>query len=210
MIDTDPTLDSPPTDPHLDMDHIFHHTELPQTKASLWIDGLLNKICSTFSWIWLVLVVVIVLNVILRYFFSQGRVELVELQWHLYAAGFLVGFSYCLVHDDHVRVDFLHDRFSLKTQIWVELFGSLFLLFPFILFVLYYGTPYVAYSWGLSEVSDAPGGLPARWLIKSFIVIGFFFLLMATLSRFLRITAFLFRWPAALVPLSGKTDNHNQ
>jgi TRAP-type mannitol/chloroaromatic compound transport system permease small subunit len=209
MIDLDHAHDNKSNDPHVDMNLIFHHTELPQTKLSLWIDGFLNKVCSTFSWVWLVLVLVIVLNVILRYFFSQGRVELVELQWHLYAAGFLIGFSYCLVHDDHVRVDFLHDRFSLKTQVWVELLGSLFLLFPFILVVIYFGVPYVSYSWGLSEVSDAPGGLPARWFIKSFIVIGFFFLLLSALSRFSRITAFLFGRPTALAASTSKKNITN-
>lgn len=209
MTNTDSTHGNSPADPHLVLDQIFSHTELPQTKESLWIDGLLNKICSTFSWVWLILVAVIILNVVLRYFFGQGRVELVELQWHLYAAGFLIGLSYCLVHDDHVRVDFLHDRFSLKTQVWIELFGSLFLLFPFILVVLYFAVPYITYSWNLSEVSDAPGGLPARWLIKSFIVTGFFLLLMSALSRFLRITAFLFHWPALIVPLVNEKNTHN-
>jgi TRAP-type mannitol/chloroaromatic compound transport system permease small subunit len=206
MTDTDSTHNDSSTDPHVGMDLIFHHTKLPHTRASTWIDGLVKKICSTFSWVWLILVLVIVTNVILRYFFGLGRVELVELQWHLYASGFLIGFSYCLVYDDHVRVDFLHDRFKLKTQIWFELFGSLFLLFPFILVVLYYGIPYVSYSWGLSEVSDAPGGLPARWLIKSFLVSGFALLFISALSRLLRITAFLFKWPAPVESVASESD----
>ena len=208
MTDPEYRQSNSPTDPHVDMDLIFHHTELPHTKASCWIDGFLNRICSNFSWIWLVLVVIIVINVILRYFFGQGHVELVELQWHLYSAGFLIGFSYCLVHDDHVRVDFLHDRFSLKTQTWIEFFGSLFLLLPFVLVVIYYSVPYVSYSWSLSEVSDAPGGLPARWLIKSFIVIGFFLLLMSALSRFVRITALLFGWPTVISSGTNKANTN--
>lgn len=182
-------------DPHVDLDTIFHHTRLPYTDLSLKIDKFINSVASKFSWVWLLLVATIIVNVVLRYGFGQGRIELEELQWHFFSSGFLIGLSYCFTHDDHVRVDILHDGFSVRTQAWVELFGSLFLLLPFISFILYYTIPFIAYSWGLNEVSDAPGGLPARWLIKSFLFIGFALLFLAVFSRFLRITSCLFSFP---------------
>lgn len=182
-------------EPHIDVDDIFHHTRLPYTELSLKIDSFINYVASKFSWIWLILVAMIIVNVILRYAFGMGRIELEELQWHFFSSGFLVGLSYSLVHDAHVRVDILHAQFSLRTQAWVELFGSLFLLLPFVTFVLYYSVPFIAYSWNLNEVSDAPGGLPARWLIKSFLFIGFALLLLAAISRFIRITSCLFSFP---------------
>ncbi len=95
MTNTDSTHSNSSTGPHVTLDLIVHHTELPHTKASVCLDEIVKKICSTFSWVWLALVIVIVVNVILRYFFGQGHVELVELQWHLYSSGFLIGFSYC-------------------------------------------------------------------------------------------------------------------
>ena len=68
-------------DPHVDLDHIFHHTRLPHTDLSLKIDKLINLIASKFSWIWLILVATIIVNVVLRYGFGQGRIELEELQF---------------------------------------------------------------------------------------------------------------------------------
>jgi TRAP-type mannitol/chloroaromatic compound transport system permease small subunit len=135
---------------------------------------------------------VIILNVLMRYVLSEGRIEFEELQWHLYAVGWLVGLSYCYVADDHVRVDLFHDRMSLKKQAWVELFGILFLLTPFLVVVLWYVIPFISYSWEMGEVSAAPGGLPYRWAMKTVLLIGFVLLALAVVSRFSRVVALLF------------------
>jgi TRAP-type mannitol/chloroaromatic compound transport system permease small subunit len=102
-------------------------------------------------------------------------------------------------------VDILYERFSLRTKAWVELFGTLFLLLPFLLLLLRYSVPFFIYSWNINEVSDAPGGLPARWLIKSFLAIGVTLLIVITCSRLSRVTAYLFGRPAALPTASTRT-----
>ncbi len=186
--------------------------ELPHTRLSRPFDRVVTKVGDWTSWLWGILVLVIVLNVTMRYLFAEGRVELEELQWHLYAVGFLVGLSYCVVSDTHVRVDVFHTGFSLKAKAWVELFGILLFLLPFIILVLYFGVPFVERSRELQEISDAPGGLPfcmalgetaelclpMRWHIKLFLVIGFALLLAATVARLSRVTSFLFGYPRAL------------
>lgn len=177
---------------------LIHHVELPHTAFSRRIDKMIRVIGASISWIWLLLVAIIITNVTMRYLFGQGRVEFEEIQWHLYSIGFLLGLSYCMESDDHVRVDVLYERFSLRTKAWVELFGTLFLLLPFLILVLRFSIPFFIYSWSINEVSDAPGGLPWRWAIKSFMAIGMILLLVVSLSRLSRVTAYLFRWPKAL------------
>ncbi len=171
--------------------------QLPHTSLSLAVDGMVRWIGSAISWIWLVLVAVIVLNVTMRYVFGEGRVEFEEIQWHIYAFGFLLGLSYCLEADAHVRVDVLYDGFSPKTKAWIELFGICFLLIPFMAVVIIYSVPFVTYSMSINEVSEAPGGLPARWAIKGVLLLGFLLLALAALSRLTRVTAALFGAPAA-------------
>lgn len=178
--------------PHIELDQIAHHTALPETRLSRFVDGLINRICDQIIWVWVVLMATIMLNVVMRYVLGEGRIEFEELQWHLYAIGWMFGLSYCFVADDHVRVDLIHDHMSLRVQGWVELFGILFLLVPFITLVLWYAVPFILYSWQLGEVSEAPGGLPYRWLIKSVLFIGFALLALATLSRLSRVCALLF------------------
>ncbi len=164
----------------------------PQTRVSRVIDPWLARLGTWLSWIWLVLLLVIVANVILRYLFSEGRIEFEELQWHLYSFGFLVGLSYAYQADAHIRVDVLHERFSPRLKAWVELYGTLLLTLPFVALVLVYGIPFVASSFALGEVSSSPGGLPFRWLIKAMLPIGFVLLLLAVIARLSRVWAFLF------------------
>jgi TRAP-type mannitol/chloroaromatic compound transport system permease small subunit len=168
---------------------------LPHTRYSYAIERVIVALGDFVSWIWLLLLAVIVLNVVMRYLFSEGRIEFEEIQWHLYSIGFLLGMSYGFVSDSHIRVDVLRERLTPAKQAWIELYGSLLLLLPFITLVLISAVPFVAYSFGNSEISEAPGGLPFRWFIKSFLVIGFLLLLIAASARFSRVMCFLFSWP---------------
>ena len=165
---------------------------LPETAISRRIDPWLDRIGRAMSWVWLVLLAIIVFNVVLRYAFGEGRIELEEIQWHLYSAGFLLGLSYAYQHDSHIRVDVVHERLSPTAQAWIELYGILLLLLPFVLLVLIFAVPFVWSSFKLAEVSQAPGGLPLRWLIKGALPIGFALLLLSALSRLSRVWAFLF------------------
>lgn len=165
---------------------------LPHTALSRRIDPLLIAIGRWVSWLWLVLLSIIVLNVLLRYAFGEGRIEFEEIQWHLYAVGFLFGLSYAYQDDSHIRVDVLHERFRPRTRAWIELYGIVLLLLPFIALVLIFSVPFVAQSYRLGEESQAPGGLPLRWLMKAALPAGFGLLLLAVLSRLSRVWAFLF------------------
>lgn len=169
--------------------------QLPHTRYSSAIDGLIVRLGDFASWIWLLLLLVIVLNVVMRYLFSEGRIEFEEIQWHLYSIGFLLGLPYAFVSDSHIRVDVMREKLSPVKQAWIELYGILLLLFPFIILVLIAAVPFVAYSFSTSEISEAPGGLPFRWFIKSFLVIGFLLLLIAASARLSRVLCFLFSWP---------------
>ena len=192
--------------PHDEADNIHlleHHTVLPHTRLSDGLDRFIRGIGSLVSWGWLLLIGVIVLNVTMRYLFGQGRIELEEIQWHIYAVGFLVGMSYVIECDDHVRVDLLHARFSLKTQAWVELAGMLFFLLPFVGLVLYFSIPFIANSYAIGEVSQAPGGLPYRWAIRAMLFIGFALMVVAIFSRLLRVSALLFGYP---LPIADSTN----
>lgn len=172
-----------------------HAEQLPHTRLTLAISRLFGTLARGLSWIWLALVAVVVINVTMRYVFGEGRIEFEEIQWHLYATGFLIALATCMVADNHIRVDVFHDRMELRTQAWIELYGLLLLFFPFVLLVLIFSLPFVQYSFVISEVSDAPGGLPFRWVIKSALPLGMALLLVAGFSRLLRVSACLFGAP---------------
>ena len=174
-----------------DLQYIVHHAKLPQTKLSRFVDGILNQIGSIISWFWLLLMAVIIINVVMKNFFGEGRIEFEEIQWHIYAATFMLGLSYTFVADDHVRVDLLYDNFSLTAKAWVDLIGTLVFLIPFIVILILHSGPFVEDAFITNERSNSPAGLAYRWIIKSALPLGLVLLLFAAVARISRIIAYL-------------------
>lgn len=159
------------------------------------IESLLNRLTEASSWIWLALIAVIATAVVLRFVFGIGRIELEELQWHLYAAGFLMGLVACATRDRHVRVDVLREKMSPRTRDWVDLYGMLLLQIPFLILVIVSALPFVADSFSVGERSASAGGLPFRWILKSMLPFTFVLLCLTTLSRLARVWRRLFGSP---------------
>jgi TRAP-type mannitol/chloroaromatic compound transport system permease small subunit len=172
-----------------------HALDFPRTRVSDAIDGFVGAFHYVINWIWVVLVLLIVVNVVLRYLVGTSMVWMEEVQWHLYAVGFMIGLAYALKLDGHVRVDVVADRLRPRTRAWIELLGLVLLVLPLCGIMLWWGWPFVARAWQINEVSAAPGGLPHRWVIKSVILLAFGLIALAATSRLLRITALLFGLP---------------
>jgi TRAP-type mannitol/chloroaromatic compound transport system permease small subunit len=173
-----------------------YHTELPTTAVSRAIDRAILNLGFVFAFLWLAVVATIMVAVVGRYAFGLGSILLEEIEWHLAGAAWLVGLSYALVKDSHVRVDVLYERFGLRTQVWIEFLGILLLLLPFAAIVVYQSWPFFWSSYLQGEVSSAPAGLPARWAMKFFVPFSFALICLAALSRLLKCSALLFGVPA--------------
>ena len=87
---------------------------LPHTRWSQRIDRVADRVGHAISYVWLILLGVIMINVLMRYVFNEGRIEMEELQWHLYSIGFLLGLGYAYQADAHIRVDVLHELQSIQ------------------------------------------------------------------------------------------------
>lgn len=164
---------------------------LPTTGFSRAVDRVIRWSGEFASALWTILVMTIVLQVVLRYAFGIGSIMLEETQWHLYAVGFLLGLAFTELQEKHVRIDVLSAGFTSKTRLWIEFLGISCFLMTFSLLVIWFAVPFVVSSWELSEVSAAPGGLPYRWAIKSFIVTAFVLLALIGMSRLTRVWAAL-------------------
>jgi TRAP-type mannitol/chloroaromatic compound transport system permease small subunit len=160
-------------------------------KASDVVDRFILRIGRLLAWANGLLVLVIVLQVTLRYGFGRGMVALEELEWHLYSVAFMFGLSYAVVTDAHVRVDLVSSFLSRRTREWIEILGIVFLLLPFIAVVIIFGLEFLQSSWVRNERSLAPMGLPYRWAIKAVIPASFAFFAAAALSRLYKAVAFL-------------------
>ncbi len=117
-------------------------------------------------------------------------IGLTELQWHLLAVMVMLGGSYTLQQDRHVRVDMLYAKVSPKWRATLDAVGDLFFLLPFCAIVAWLSLRFVDMSIRSNEQSDY-GGLVDRYLVKSFVPIGLGLLFMTGLGRVLRNIGFL-------------------
>lgn len=146
------------------------------------INFLNEKIGKAVSWLTFVLVLIVCYDVLSRYLFETSVVAVQELQWHIFSIIFLIAAAYSLKHNKHVRVDILYTRFSKKSRAWIDLFGSLIFLIPFCALVIWSSQNFVESSFKFAETSPDPGGLPARYILKACIPLGFFLLLIQGFS----------------------------
>jgi len=147
-----------------------------------WIDTIIKQIGRAVSWLNIVLIILICIDVMLRYIFNYSKNWMVELEWHFFAIIFLLGSSYALQSDSHVRVDVFYQQFSEKTKSLINLLGTLLFLLPWCYVIIKTATQITLNSWYIKEGSAQPGGLPARYVIKSMIIIGFVLLALQGLS----------------------------
>jgi TRAP-type mannitol/chloroaromatic compound transport system permease small subunit len=147
------------------------------------IDALQDRFGRGVSWLMLVMVVVVFGDVITRYVFRITYVFMQELEWYLFGASYLLAAGYTLLFDEHVRVDIVYSRLTPRKKAWVDLVLFLLFFFPSCLLVVYTAWPFVRNSWVVWEGSPDPGGIPARWALKSMIIVGFLFLLLQGVSE---------------------------
>lgn len=136
------------------------------------IDAFIDVVGRVTAWSSLALAIVMAGNVLLRYVFHTGSVWSQELEWHLMAPICLFGMSYALRHGEHVRVDVLFAGLPQWAKSFVELVSSL-LLIAISLIIIRLSIPYVMQSWSIGEGSANPGGIPARYILKALIPVGF-------------------------------------
>lgn len=166
---------------------------LPSVPLADKIDRFIQRIGMSVAWCYVLLVLVIILQVVLRKGFSSGLIIFEELQWHLYAVGVMFGLSYAQTTNSHIRVDLFYTHFRARTKHIIEIIGILTLVLPFIVIVFMHSIDFFVDSYRINESSDSPSGLPFRWIIKGVIPVSFALLGLAVLSRLYRDTVLLLR-----------------
>lgn len=162
--------------------------------AMLWlsraIDMLSDRVGRVAIWLVLVITLISAGNAVVRKAFDTSSNALLEVQWYLFSAIFLLCAAYALQKNAHVRIDVLSGRFSRRTQAWIDVFGTLFFLMPIVLLVSWLSWGVFLDSFRTQEMSASAGGLivwPARLLVPA----GFGLLFLQGLSELIKRIAFL-------------------
>jgi TRAP-type mannitol/chloroaromatic compound transport system permease small subunit len=155
-------------------------------KAIEWLSSLIDKLNAWVgrgvAWVTLGLVLVVFIDVVMRYLFNTSFVFTQELEWHLFGFIFLIGAGYTLLHDGHVRVDIIYQRLGTKGRAWINLCGVILFLIPGCIMVISTSWKFTMNSFAILEGSPDPGGIPFRFIMKGCIPVGFTLLLLQGLS----------------------------
>lgn len=154
------------------------------------IDAINVKIGEWVKWALLIAVLICSGNAIVRYTFNMSSNAWLEIQWYLFGLVYLLAAPYTLRVNEHVRIDVLSSRLSMRTRVWIDIFGFLIFFFPFTLLVLYYATPYAMMAIETNEMSSNAGGL-IMWPAKILIPIGFLLLNLQGLSELIKRIGYL-------------------
>ena len=176
------------------------------------IEAVLRRIADAGAWAFIACIAVIALDVVTRKFGFQvpgmGSTRLQELEWHLHAVLFCTWLGYAYMRNAHVRIDVFITHLSPRRKLWLELFGCLVFALPYLLVALPYAYDYSMLSYTQGESSDAPTGLPMRWVVKAFLTLAFVTTLAAVLAVAARCVVALFGTPEvaarAHVPFARK------
>ncbi len=155
------------------------------------IDVASYRIGRAVAWLALTMVLLQFLVVVLRYVFGTGEIWLQEAIIYQHALVFMLGASFTLLKDGHVRVDIFYSNGSPRAKATVNLLGALLLLIPVMTLILWVSYPYVARSWAVLEGSRESNGIPAVFLLKSVILAFALMMLLQGLSTIIRSAALL-------------------
>ncbi|MDP2367445.1 TRAP transporter small permease subunit [Rhodoferax sp.] len=162
--------------------------------ALLSLSRLIDKISTGVGkfTMWLILATTLISagNAIVRKMFNVSSNGLLEIQWYLFAAVFMLGASYGFLKNSHVRIDFISSKLSERARNWVDVVGILVVLIPFCLIIISLGWPFFIQALTSGEMSQNAGGL-IRWPAYALIPAGFALLLLQAVSELIKRIAFL-------------------
>ena len=149
------------------------------------IDRLSEVIGKSVMWLILVAILVSAGNAIIRKVFNMSSNAWLELQWYLFGAAFLLAAAQTLRQNEHIRIDILYGLRSRRTQHWIDLFGHVFFLLPFVVLMTWMLVPYAYAAYRIGQISTNSGGL-IIWPARALLAAGFALLVVQALSEIIK------------------------
>lgn len=153
--------------------------------ASQAIDWINRKVGQSIGWLILLVTLISAGNALSRKVLNLSSNGLLEIQWYLFGAVFLLGAGYTLLTNSHVRIDVLASRFGTRTQAWIDLLGYSLFTMPLVGLMVWYGWDFAYQSFLINEYSADQGGL-LRWPAKALISTGFALLGLQVTSEMIK------------------------
>jgi TRAP-type mannitol/chloroaromatic compound transport system permease small subunit len=162
----------------------------PFLNLSRWIDTFSTWVGKLTMWLILATTLLSAGNALVRKIFNSSSNGLLEIQWYLFAAVFMLGAGYGFLKNSHVRIDFISSKLSARTRNWVDVLGIFMVLIPLCTIGVSLGWPFFLQAFTSGEMSQNAGGL-IRWPAYALIPLGFAMLMVQAVSELIKRIAFL-------------------
>lgn len=159
-------------------------------KISRLVDWLNDRLGHGLMWMILAAVLISAGNAIVRKAFDTSSNALLEIQWYLFAAVFMLGSGFAFLKNAHVRIDFISNHLSARTRNLIDIVGIVVFLLPLCYMLVTLSWPLFENAWNSGEMSQNAGGL-IRWPMYGLIPLGFMLLALQGLSELIKRAAFI-------------------
>jgi TRAP-type mannitol/chloroaromatic compound transport system permease small subunit len=150
-----------------------------------WMDRVIDWVGYMTGVLLIIMILNVAFDVMMRYVFHNSSIGMQEVEWHLFAVIILYGTGYALRHNAHVRVDFVYDRLAERKKAWINIIGTILFILPLTALLIDGSYNFVMDAYTTNEISEDPGGLPYRGIIKAQIPAAFVFLVFAAINYIL-------------------------
>ncbi|MEO7853585.1 MAG: TRAP transporter small permease subunit [Rubrivivax sp.] len=159
-------------------------------KFSAAVDWFNDHVGSLIRWLILAAVLISAGNAIVRKLFNTSSNAYLEVQWYLFAAVFMLGAGFAFLRNAHVRIDFISNKLSKRTNAIIDALGIVIFVIPLCVILIQLSWPLFVTAWQTGEMSQNAGGL-IRWPVLLLMPVGFALLLMQSISELIKRIAYL-------------------
>ena len=164
----------------------------------LFVDEVSAYVGKAFAWLILALTFGITYEVMSRYLFNAPTSWAFDASYMMYGTLFMMAGAYTLSRNGHVRGDVLYGFFPPRLQAGLDLLLYLVFFIPGVVALIWAGTDFAGYSWGIREHSSVSADGPPLYPFKTIIPIAGALLLAQGLVEIVRCAVCLRRgeWPS--------------
>lgn len=174
------------------------------------IDRITTMVGKSVIWLIFLAILISATNAVMRKLFNMSSNAWLEAQWYLFGAAFMLGAAYTLKENEHIRIDIFYGSRARRTQHWIDLFGHVFFLMPFVLFSAYTLWPYWISAYQSGQVSTNASGLMI-WPARLILFLGFALLSLQGISEIIKKIAVIrgeMEDPHPFHPVQETTESH--
>ena len=155
-------------------------------KLLLTIDKISTVVGQAFSWLIVVLTLLITWEVFSRYALDRPHAWAFDVMIMLYGTLFMMAGAYTLAKAGHVRGDVLYGFFMPRTQATIDLILFVLFFMPGVFALTYAGYYFAAESWAIHEHSNVTADGPPIYPFKTILPLAGAFLLLQGLVEIVR------------------------